>query len=522
MTTDRAGRVLMIGVDAAEARLVEAWTEDGTLPNLARLKDRGAYGRLSSSARWLVGSPWPTFYTGTGPETHGLYHYLMWDPRRMEAVRPGREDFPSPPFWRRLGDERRVVAVDVPFVFPPEPFDGIELNGWATHDRLGPPSTYPAGLLDEIGRQIGPPPLKDEVHRPFSVERLLDVRDELTHATGAVTDAAELLAGRESWDLCLACYSATHRGGHKLWIDPAAPPPDDESGRELRAALREIYVAIDRGIGRLVEAAGPETTVLVFALHGMGPNTCHTQILGEMVRRILAGEGDGDGEPSRTMGLLQRARSLVPLAVRNEVKRRLPVVLQDRLTSFWRTGGLDWSTTRAFCPVADLQGYVRINLRGREANGIVEPGAEYDTLCAEIAEGLHSFVDTDTGEPLVRGVERADHLFPEGPRRDWLPDLLVDWTRTSVLTRRAVTSPRFGTIDWPDPGQPPDGRSGNHRTEGWLLAAGPGVSAGEILQGDILDIAPTALELLGLEPFPEMRGRALSGVVRSNGSGSTA
>jgi predicted AlkP superfamily phosphohydrolase/phosphomutase len=505
-----SGRVLMIGIDAAEPRLIEAWTEDGTLPNLASLRGRGAYGRLASSARWLVGSPWPTFYTGTGPEAHGLYHYLMWDPDRMEAVRPGREDFPSPPFWRRLGPDRRVVAVDVPFVFPPEPFDGVELNGWATHDRLGPPSTHPAELLGAIERKFGPPPLKDEVHRPFSVARLLEVRDELVHATEAVTGVAEELARRESWDLFLAAYSATHRGGHKLWIDPVSPPPDDAAGSELRSALRDIYVTIDRGVGRLVEAAGPDTTVLVFALHGMGPNTCHTQILGEMVRRILAPAEEGGPTPVRTMGVLKRLREMVPLAVRNEVKRRLPVALQDRLTSFWRTGGLDWSTTRAFCPVADLQGYVRINLAGREAEGIVEPGAEYDALCAEIVEGLQSFVDADTGEPIVRAVRRSDQLFPDGPCRDGLPDLLVDWTPTSVLTRREVRSARFGTIAWPDPGSPPDGRSGNHRTEGWLIGAGPGFEPGRSIDGDIRDLAPTALDRLGLAAFPEMQGRSLA------------
>lgn len=501
----------MIGMDAAEASLIEEWTDDGTLPNLAGLRERGAYGRLSTSARWLVGSPWPTFYTGTGPEVHGLYHYLMWSPEKMEAVRPGRADFPSPPFWRRLGSTgRRVVAVDVPFVFPPEPFEGVELNGWATHDRLGPPSTHPADLLDEIGRELGPPPLEEEVHRPLPVDRLLAIRDELVGATDAVTGVAERLARREAWDLLLAGYSATHRGGHKLWVDPVAPPPDDADGRELRTALRDVYVAIDRGVGRLVEAAGPGTAVLVFALHGMGPNSCHTQILGEMVRRILAGDEGTGAAPSRGMSVLQALRAMVPLSVRNEVKRRLPVSLQDRLTSFWRTGAMDWSKTRAFCPVADLQGYVRINLRGREAHGIVEPGAEYDELCREIADGLGSFVDADTGEPLVRSVARADRIFPEGPRRDRLPDLLVDWMPVSVLTRREVRSPRFGTIAWPDPGRPPDGRTGNHRTEGFLVAAGAGFGPGDGLEGDILDLAPTALGLLGLPPFPELQGRSLA------------
>jgi hypothetical protein len=276
-------------------------------------------------------------------------------------------------------------------------------------------------------------------------------------------------------------------------------------------ALRDVYVSIDRGIGRLAEAAGADATILVFALHGMGPNTCHTAVLGEMVRRILAGPEGREANSSRKMSALQTLRRMVPLSVRNEVKRRLPVVVQDRLTSFWRTGGMRWSTTRAFCPVADLQGYVRVNLRGREAEGIVEPGAEYDALCGEIAEGLATFVDSDTGEPIVRSVERSDRLFPDGPRRDRLPDLLVDWTPTSVLTRREIHSPRFGSIPWPDPGKPPDGRTGNHRTEGFLLASGGGFPAGGTLEGDILDLAPTALALLGVPALPGMQGCPLAG-----------
>jgi len=55
--------------------------------------------------------------------------------------------------------------------------------------------------------------------------------------------------------------------------------------------------------------------------------------------------------------------------------------------------------------VSDLQGYIRINMRGREALGIVEPGDEYDWLCSKIAEGLATFVDADTKEPVVESVK---------------------------------------------------------------------------------------------------------------------
>ena len=57
--------VLMIGIDAAEVSLLQKWMDEGALPNLRALQVRGAFGRLTSTAQWLVGSPWPSFYTGT-------------------------------------------------------------------------------------------------------------------------------------------------------------------------------------------------------------------------------------------------------------------------------------------------------------------------------------------------------------------------------------------------------------------------------------------------------------------------
>ena len=105
-----ARRVLMIGLDAAEPTLIERWIADGTLPTLRRLRARGSYRRLASSAAWLAGSPWPTFYTGTSPAEHGLYHFLQWHAGRQNMVRPAPDWLPVQPFWRALGPIRARVA----------------------------------------------------------------------------------------------------------------------------------------------------------------------------------------------------------------------------------------------------------------------------------------------------------------------------------------------------------------------------------------------------------------------------
>src|SRR4030065_2456354 len=92
-------KVLVIGLDAAEPSLVEKWMVAGYLKNLAVLRSQGAYGRLSSSADWLVGSTWPTFYTGTPPENHGFYHYLQWRSDKMDYDRPNPKWISANPFW---------------------------------------------------------------------------------------------------------------------------------------------------------------------------------------------------------------------------------------------------------------------------------------------------------------------------------------------------------------------------------------------------------------------------------------
>ncbi|MGH7571914.1 MAG: alkaline phosphatase family protein [Gemmatimonadota bacterium] len=505
--------VLLIALDAAEPRLIERWTDDGTLPNLRRLRASGAYGRLASSADWLAGSPWPTFYTGTTPGEHGLYHSLQWRADRMAPIRPSPDWLPLRPFWRDLGGRGcRVVAVDLPMTYPPEPFDGVEISGWATHDLLAPPASHPATLMDWVRREIGPSPITEEVYGPQRPASLLALKNELVGATRQVAVLGETLLRRERWDLFAIGFGATHRGGHKLWdASGALGRVDPDEAAALATALREVYAACDAAVGRLVEAAGDRAVVLVSSLHGMGPNTSRVEVLPAMLARILSGRAPSDDAPARVGGL-KRLRGMVPIEWRNAVKSRLPVALQDRLTAFWRLGGTEWARTPAFSAIADLQGYVRINLWGREAGGIVAP-ADAERLCGAIQEGLETFVDEDTGEPIVEEIARADLLFPDAGRRDALPDLMVRWSGSPAARHRAITSPRYGTIPWPTPGISPDGRSGNHRAEGFLLAAGPDIGSGSAIEGGhILDLAPTICALLGVPVPAHMTGRRLKGV----------
>ncbi len=506
-------RILVVILDAAERGLIEAWMQDGSLPNLRELRSRGVYGRLESTAGWLSGSPWPTFYTATMPNEHGLYHFLQWRSDNMAMERPNPEWLPLRPFWRELATEdRRAVVVDLPMAYAPEAFHGVEISGYATHDHLDAPAAYPPDAMEWVRARFGSSRMQEEIYGPQRIDPLLALRDELLEATGKVASAGEALMAREDWSLFMIAFTGTHRGGHKLWdASGVRGRPSPAKKADLARSLHEVYRACDEALGRLVRSAGRDTTVLALSLHGMGPNTSRVEVLDTMLQRILEKhDGNNAGRP-KTGGLLHLLRDRVPVEWRHTLKRRFPTALQDKLSAYWRLGRVDWAATRAVSLVADNLGYIRLNLRGRERMGIVDPGEEYDRLCRLISEGLETFVDVDSGEPVVDRIATPCELYGQGPRAALLPDLLVRWARSPASGHRWIESSLYGRIPWPTPGIHPSGRSGNHRSEGFLVAAGPHIQAGGVLgPAHIIDIAPTLYALFGLRVPSDVQGRALT------------
>jgi predicted AlkP superfamily phosphohydrolase/phosphomutase len=495
-------QVLVLVLDAASPELIEKWTEDGTLPNLRRLRQAGQYGRIASVAEWLAEATPYAFYSGRNPAATGLHCYAMWHMQNMTIRPPSKDWLPYLPFWRAFqANGPRAIVLDASNVYAPEPFNGSEIIGWATHDALAPFQSYPPSLAGWIKRNFGASLLPDEKYGLVSKREFRRERESLLHINEKFAALCIALMQKEPWDVFLASNFTIHHAGHRLWS--TINVRDQLSAQEradLDDTLRQVYVACDRAVGRILEAAGPEVTVMVLCVHGMAVNNSRTWIFPEMLQRVL-------GEKPAPPGIAKTIRSWIPVDWRHAFKQRLPFGVRRWLSRYWRLSGYKWEQTRAFNLFSDTQGWVRINLKGREALGIVEP-AEYDALCQQLSNGLKSFVDADTGSPLVHDIFRPHQVF-EGEKLDVLPDLVVRWAESPAAMHRAVTSPQFGVIPWPTPGRNPEGRSGNHRGQGMLMVAGPGIKSGTISSGSILDLAPTILTLLG-QPVPaEMEGKPI-------------
>jgi predicted AlkP superfamily phosphohydrolase/phosphomutase len=169
------------------------------------------------------------------------------------------------------------------------------------------------------------------------------------------------------------------------------------------------------------------------------------------------------------------------------------------------TIGVDVSASRCFAVGNGLAvGGIRLNLAGREPRGILARGAEAEAFVEQLSADLLEIVDDRTGRPLVRRVLRTAELY-QGPHLEDLPDILVEWsddvatgsTRVGSGANAVVRarSPKIGVVE----GSNDYGRTGEHRPEGFFVAAGPGVTPGRLERMvSVMDFAPTIASLFGV------------------------
>lgn len=458
--------------DAASASVLDRLLTDGRLPTLAALRQRGTWHELDAPATQFAAGAQHTLYSGVELGDHGLFYPFQWSAADQRVHYMSAFEAPAP-VWERLGRRgTRTLAVDPYESRPPaDPPPGTLVCGWQLHDRVVLRKwSSPGGADRRLERLFGPPQPVDEVFGRHTVDEMLGLRRRLLGAPGRVADAAALLLGEQPFDLAWLTFCAAHVAGHQFWdlsqLD--ADDLDPRAERVLTGTLEEVYRAVDVALGRVIDALPPAADVMVVSPVGMDVNTSRADLLPEMLRAVL---DPGEGGQARGSSSIWRLRAALPSGLRARVAAALPERAALDLTARLELRGVDWSSTRAFAHPAENQGYIRLNLRGRERDGIVAP-EQADELMDEIADGLRTFVDLD-GAPTVQSIDRVADLFGSGARAHQLPDLIVRWTDRPATRLEGVRSDRFGTVMRHGVGS---GRSGNH-TEGdaWALVV-PGSS----------------------------------------------
>jgi len=459
-----ASRLLVLGLDACDGDFLREHAS--CLPTLGRLWAEGRGFRTETPKR-LGGAAWPTFALGRHPGHHGIYRQQLWDPERMALRCVDLEAHPQRPFWTDLeACGEHVAAVDVPYAWPGSLQRGLEIIDWATASPLRPFACNQATVAARIRRDFGRSPSRERAVQPGSCRRFVD---ELTQSAACKAELLAHLIRELHGHVWIAVFGELQRAGRAL---PTVSAPGETEPAGGEAVHLGLYRALDRAVARVLEAVDlRETNVLLFSLHGMTPDRGQghaARVLMDRVNEQFLERFCGAASPRLgDRNWLRQIREHVPVRVQRAVGGAAPEAMRHWLAERELLCGLSWRRTPGFALQGSPETELRLNLRGREARGLLEPGSCLHHRYLEwLRKAIEPLRDADTGAPLVDGVLGVHELFP-GPRVAALPDLTIAWRPSPPAHRLA--SPELGVIEV----TAPPARGNTHTDSGFALLVGP-------------------------------------------------
>jgi len=509
-------KVFVLGLDGATWDVLNPLIQDGLLPNLARIREHGSWGSLNSVFPPLSPVAWTGVMTGKNSGKHGIFEFIEHSHNPLAGRVNSSRAIRSPLLWeiaQQCG--KKTVAGGVPLSYPARPAQ--QFAGFFLGDFLSPAdapdfSSDPA-IFAELEKEVGP-------YQPWSTS-IRDggneavVLDDLHRFMEQHMKAIRFMMRRCEWDLFIFDLMATDRLQHELWhvwdlTHPAARGREREL-EALRPRLIEFWQRIDQHIGEIEADLPPDTAFLIISDHGFGPIEHYVNFNVWLLEQGYIALKDSfyvkqkhwfyrkGATPEWMYGLMTK------LGLGNHRVSRFrgkQDSFMDRLgeSFFLSRRHIDWSHTRAYAQ--GNFGQIFLNLKGRQPSGCVAP-EDVRPLLNDLKAALSAIPHPETGEPLVEHVYERDELYA-GPHAGLAPDLtivLTDWRYRTIglhdFTTNRMIAPAFGP-------------TGDHRLDGILIAAGsPFRTGAKPAEANLLDIAPTVLQLLGITVPGDSDGRVL-------------
>lgn len=499
-------RIVIVGLDSFDLNLTLEWTKQGHLPFMTKLINSGVFIKLRSQSDLFLFSPWLRFSTGVSPAKDGIYFHHQLKRGTTKIVKTDIRDSNYLPFWSRFRNtEKKVAVFDVPKTYPIEGICGIQVCDWRSFYPLLDKSSMPTSLLLDLCKRFGKRPELKVLLRPRGASHELEIYKTMLSSIEDKLKATKFLLGKQDWDLFISVFAEPHFAAHQFYhhFYNGHWAYITTNGNELGDLLKKIYIELDSTLSELYRSFQNNATFFVVSVHGIKPNYSGNHLLPHvlellnfqipLVNRQTVG------------GIMNKMRSIIPESIKEILYSRiLPQSITDKLITRMYMGNIDWKRTRAFClPSGDFQGFISINLKGREPFGTVQPGTEYNKLCDQIRNELTMLINTSNGKLAVRDVLKISECY-QGDNLLHMPDLIVEWADDEPINE--VSHPDFGVISRGKS----DLHKSQHTPQGFMIASGNKISKNTVLkEANILDLAPTFLYLMGEEVPNYMDGRVL-------------
>ncbi|MGH2737152.1 MAG: alkaline phosphatase family protein [Actinomycetota bacterium] len=478
-------RVLIIGWDGVDWKILQPMLEAGELPNLKALIERGAHGDCLSTVPSHSWCAWPTFMTGLNPAGHAVFDILEHKPGVSKRLPITSKSIKARNIFSDVTAANKTsVAANIPLTFPTWDIKGKMVAGGVLPAARS--YTYPLELQQELDTEA-PFPVNGMSWTTFR-GRPDAFLDECIEITAKRQKSFEYLLDTTEWDFGVLVYVSTDRIQHCLmeYIHPEHPRYPELKDSPVARKTRGVYRMLDDGLAELLKRTTDDDLVIFMSDHGHQActRTC-------TMDRILA-----------NLGFLEFGRGSVAFnLIRWGPGRRIGRKIYDLLKLHGRVripaSPVDWDKTRAYTSVVSTGEGVSVNLKGREPQGTVDL-ADYEKVRDELFAALDGFTDPETGDKPIAKIYRKEEVM-KGPFFDTAPDLLL------------VPAPFYSLTHAKGMVEEADWLSGDHRLEGVVVATGPEVTPGPIEETAYLqDLGPTALAVLGIPSAVPRDGKVLT------------
>jgi predicted AlkP superfamily phosphohydrolase/phosphomutase len=358
LTSQESKRVFILGLDGTPHSLLKRLISDGLMPNLAELVNDTNFRSMDSVMPAISSVAWSSFMTGNNPSKHGIYGFIERIPKTMDVYVPTATHQHGQTLWEYLSLlNKRVFVMNVPVTYPPRTVNGIIICGFLGTDILQ--GTYPP----QIGQHLKQNDYRIDVDTWRAREDLESFYSELLYVYEKRIETMWYFYQQEEWDLFMCHIMETDRLNHFVWEYM-------EKGDSLwTARFIDFYVRIDQLLARILEEIKKNTELVFLSDHGF----C------TLKKEVFVNKWLYDKNYLRFIG----------------------DTLPESLHQIHPT-----STAYSLIP-----GRIYINLKGREKNGSINPGIDYEKCREALKSVLLSMADEQSGEKIVKEVLTREELY---------------------------------------------------------------------------------------------------------------
>lgn len=476
-------KVLIIGLDGATWDIIMPAIKNNKLPTFKKLIKHGVHGSLFSTIPPYTVPAWNTCTTGKKPGKLGIFALIQKIPKTYTfkpfffIVKEKRHHV-----WDILGDfGKKVVVANVPSVTEAWRVNGVLVAGDfmnLNHEKR----SYPRELMSQIKKDVEFPKWK----KLGEVKVSSTFKDALRRAVIKRSKIFQYLLTTKPWDFGFIVFTEPDRIQHKSW--------------ENKGYILEIHQQLDTEIAKILKIIDKDTIVLFVSDHGFGESKYDFNLNIWLQREgylTLASKTKKNKKKKRNLFLEIIRILLYDYDLKRYVSpivAKLPFGVQKSMVQKVvpheiEASDVDWNKTLAYSKSGF--GEIYLNVKDREPSGIIESGDEYERIREEIIKKLKDLKNPDNNKKLNPRIFKCEEIFGE----DYLnqpPDLLIntDENITSVSARVGINK-IFSKGPY----------SGNHRSNGFFLAYGPGIKKNIELDTEILNITPTILHIFDI-PLP--------------------